>query len=87
MSPRLLSVDLVSAYSIISVNAELKADVGDGVGWGVGFGVGCGVVGDAVVGRCVGFLVGETVGLGVEQHSPRTLHELDGIVSGSSPVA
>ena len=49
--------------------------------------MGCGVVGDAVVGRCVGFLVGETVGLGVEQHSPRTLHELDGIVSGSSPVA
>ena len=86
MSLRLLCEDLVSAKSIISANAASKADVGDGVGWGVGLGVGCGVVGADVVGRCVGFLVGETVGLGVEQHSPRTLHELDGMTSDSSPV-
>ena len=47
----------------------------------MGFGVGA-----AVVGRCVGFLVGDSVGDGVEQHSPGTLHELDGMISGSSPV-
>ena len=57
------------------------------VGLGVvGLGVGCRVVGAAVVGCCVGFFVGATVGLGVEQHSPRILQELDGIISGSSPV-
>ena len=44
------------------------------------------MVGAAVVGRCVGFFVGETVGLGVEQHSPRTLQEFDGMMPGSSPV-
>ena len=49
--------------------------------------MGLGVVGAAVVGRCVGFLVGEAVGLGVEQHSPLTLQESEGIMSGSSPVA
>ena len=39
------------------------------------------------VGLLVGLrVVGETVGLGVEQHSPRTLHELDGI-SDKSPEA
>ena len=48
--------------------------------------MGCRVVGAEVVGRWVGFLVGEAVGLGVEQHSPRTLQELEGIMSGSSPV-
>ena len=87
MSLRLLRDDLVSAKAIISAKAASKAAVGDGDGWGVGYGVGCGVVGAAVVGRCVGFLVGETVGLGVEQHSPRMLHEFDGIMSGSSPAA
>ena len=70
------------------VGFEVGFGVGVRVGFAVvGFGVGCGVVGAAVVGRSVGFLVGETVGLGVEQHSPRTLQELDGIVSGSSSVS
>ena len=56
----------------------------------VGFGVGLGVVGFGVgegVGRCDGFGVGLAVGLGVEQHSPRTLQLLAGITLGSSPDA
>jgi hypothetical protein len=50
--------------------------VGRSVGGGVGFGVGC----------LVGARVGRFVGLGVEQHSPRTLHEFEGILLGSSPL-
>ena len=40
-----------------------------------------------IVGLDVGAFDGDMVGLGVEQHSPRTLQESEGIMSGSSPVA